>query len=155
MLTPLYAGIFVNRFCYFLFQVSIRDILMARSGRQGLLRVIAEDLPEIRCFSLVFEDAKRKPLNFVASSNESAKSWVKGINFIKKKLTTLLPRLQQELYPFYNVCVFVNYSIKLISTKFLGSFSASYYSPVCCDVITIHDSELRVSYFLEIWKWPP
>ncbi|XP_039252876.2 1-phosphatidylinositol 4,5-bisphosphate phosphodiesterase delta-1-like isoform X1 [Styela clava] len=76
----------------------IRDILMARAGKDGLLRVIDKDLPEIRCFSIVFEDNSQKAINFVAPSAESAKYWVKWINYIKKKLENLIPRLKHELF---------------------------------------------------------
>lgn len=70
---------------------------MARAGRDGLLRVIGGDLPETRCFSIVFNG--KKTLNFLAPDDDSAKAWVRGLNFIKKKLDNLSPRLRQYLYP--------------------------------------------------------
>ena len=74
--------------------------MMARSGRDGFPR--AAELPETRCFSIVFNNG-RKTMNFLAPSEESATFWVRGLNYIKKKLETLLPRLKEELYPFIDL----------------------------------------------------
>lgn len=87
-----------NRLC-FLSTVSIEDIRDVRSGHktEGMEKY-AKDVPEYRCFSIVFKD-QRKNLDLIASSEDDANHWVRGLGKIIAHSNSMNQKQKLQQYP--------------------------------------------------------
>lgn len=59
----------------------------------------ARDVPEERCFSIVFKDRKNN-LDLIASSEADASHWVAGLKKIIVKSNSMSQRQKLQQYPF-------------------------------------------------------
>lgn len=80
--------------------VTIEDIQDVRSGHgtEGMAKY-AKDVPECRCFSIVFKH-HRKNLDLIASSVDDAEHWVAGLRKIITKSNSMSQRQKLQQYPF-------------------------------------------------------
>ncbi|KAL7976451.1 hypothetical protein Chor_008400 [Crotalus horridus] len=80
--------------------VSIEEIQDVRSGHktEGMEKY-AKDVPEVRCFSIIFKDQK-KNLDLIAGSERDANHWVSGLGKIIAKSNSMSQR--QKLQQFLN-----------------------------------------------------
>uniref|UniRef100_A0A8C3T2N9 Phosphoinositide phospholipase C n=1 Tax=Chelydra serpentina TaxID=8475 RepID=A0A8C3T2N9_CHESE len=93
-LPPLIAGAFVST-------VSIEDIRDVRLGHETEgMEKYAKDVPEHRCFSIVFKD-QRKNLDLIASSEDDAKHWFEGLRKIIAKSNSMSQRQKLQQYPLH------------------------------------------------------
>lgn len=79
--------------------VSIEDIQDVRMGhRTEGLEKFARDVPEERCFSIVFKD-QRNTLDLIAPSPQEAQHWVQGLRKIIHHSGTMDQRQKLQQYP--------------------------------------------------------
>ncbi|XP_015272143.1 PREDICTED: 1-phosphatidylinositol 4,5-bisphosphate phosphodiesterase delta-1-like, partial [Gekko japonicus] len=83
--------------------VSIEDIQDVRAGHktEGMEKY-AKDVPEHRCFSIIFKD-QRKNLDLIASSEVDANHWVSGLGKIIAKTNSMSQR--QKLQHWIHACL--------------------------------------------------
>lgn len=83
----------------FVSTVSIEDIQDVRSGHktEGMEKY-AKDVPESRCFSIIFKD-RRKNLDLIAGSEVDANHWVAGLGKIISKSNSMSQRQKLQQYP--------------------------------------------------------
>lgn len=82
-----------------LLAVSIEDIRDVRMGhRTEGLEKFARDVPEERCFSIVFKD-QRNTLDLIAPSPQEAQHWVQGLRKIIHHSGTMDQRQKLQQYP--------------------------------------------------------
>nr|CAB3264932.1 1-phosphatidylinositol 4,5-bisphosphate phosphodiesterase zeta-1 [Phallusia mammillata] len=77
--------------------VDLRHIRAIRFGRLESKDEISRKFRKTDSISIVFDSSSRLPLNFLASSEDSAKMWVTGLNYLRRQILALQPRLQHEL----------------------------------------------------------
>lgn len=83
-----------------LLAVSIEDIQEVRKGhRTEGLEKFARDVPEDRCFSIVFKD-QRNTLDLIAPSPAEAQHWVQGLRKIIHHSGSMDQRQKLQQYPF-------------------------------------------------------
>lgn len=88
------AGAFVST-------VSIEDIRDVRPGHQTEgMEKYAKDVPEHRCFSIIFKD-QRKNLDLIASSEDDASHWIAGLRKIIAKSNSMSQRQKLQQYPLH------------------------------------------------------
>ncbi|XP_054846850.1 1-phosphatidylinositol 4,5-bisphosphate phosphodiesterase delta-1 isoform X2 [Eublepharis macularius] len=82
---------------------SIEDIQDVRAGHktEGMEKY-AKDVPEYRCFSIIFKD-QRKNLDLIASSEVDANHWVAGLGKIIAKTNSMSQR--QKLQHWIHACL--------------------------------------------------
>ncbi|KAK7816749.1 hypothetical protein U0070_009274 [Myodes glareolus] len=79
--------------------VSIEDIQEVRMGhRTEGLEKFARDIPEDRCFSIVFKD-QRNTLDLIAPSSADAQHWVQGLRKIIHHSGSMDQRQKLQQYP--------------------------------------------------------
>lgn len=79
--------------------VSIEDIQEVRLGhRTEGLEKFARDVPEDRCFSIIFKD-QRSPLDLIAPSPADAQHWVQGLRKIIHHSGSMDQRQKLRQYP--------------------------------------------------------
>ncbi|XP_078493970.1 1-phosphatidylinositol 4,5-bisphosphate phosphodiesterase delta-4 [Ciona intestinalis] len=76
-------------------KVDIRHIRIVRTGNAIAL---TKKVSESQCFSMVVDNSNSVVLNFVAPSEESASNWILGLNLLMRRIKSLTPRLQHELF---------------------------------------------------------
>uniref|UniRef100_A0A8C3SX26 Phosphoinositide phospholipase C n=1 Tax=Chelydra serpentina TaxID=8475 RepID=A0A8C3SX26_CHESE len=82
---------------------SIEDIRDVRLGHETEgMEKYAKDVPEHRCFSIVFKD-QRKNLDLIASSEDDAKHWFEGLRKIIAKSNSMSQR--QKLQHWIHSCL--------------------------------------------------
>ncbi|KAM7174429.1 1-phosphatidylinositol 4,5-bisphosphate phosphodiesterase delta-1 isoform 3-T3 [Macrochelys suwanniensis] len=82
---------------------SIEDIRDVRLGHETEgMEKYAKDVPEHRCFSIVFKD-QRKNLDLIASSEDDAKHWFEGLRKIIAKSNSMSQR--QKLQHWIHACL--------------------------------------------------
>lgn len=83
-----------------LLTVSIEDIQEVRMGhRTEGLEKFARDVPEDRCFSIVFKD-QRNTLDLITSSPADAQHWVQGLRKIIHHSGSMDQQQKLQQYPF-------------------------------------------------------
>ncbi|CAM2105142.1 1-phosphatidylinositol 4,5-bisphosphate phosphodiesterase delta-1 isoform X1 [Caretta caretta] len=82
---------------------SIEDIRDVRPGHQTEgMEKYAKDVPEHRCFSIIFKD-QRKNLDLIASSEDDASHWIAGLRKIIAKSNSMSQR--QKLQHWIHSCL--------------------------------------------------
>lgn len=82
-----------------LLAVSIEDIQEVRMGhRTEGLEKFARDIPEDRCFSIVFKD-NRNTLDLIAPSSADVQHWVEGLRKIIHHSGSMNQRQKLQQYP--------------------------------------------------------
>uniref|UniRef100_A0A8C0G1E2 Phosphoinositide phospholipase C n=1 Tax=Chelonoidis abingdonii TaxID=106734 RepID=A0A8C0G1E2_CHEAB len=91
----------IARHSAFVSTVSIEDIRDVRPGHktEGMEKY-AKDVPEHRCFSIIFKD-QRKNLDLIASSEDDANHWISGLKKIIAKNNSMSQRQKLQQYPLH------------------------------------------------------